>query len=84
MNGAICALDRGGVPRDVAGMVRTYITQSMLRWRMSASQLPRFDPARIQFEPRRSRRQILKLYNEIDIALDTFPCAGHTTTLDAI
>ncbi|HSU66022.1 MAG TPA: tetratricopeptide repeat protein, partial [Tepidisphaeraceae bacterium] len=37
----------------------------------------------IRFEPRRSRREYLDLYNQIDIALDTFPYSGHTTTLDA-
>jgi predicted O-linked N-acetylglucosamine transferase (SPINDLY family) len=38
----------------------------------------------IEFLPRRPRREYLDLYNRIDIALDTFPYQGHTTTLDAL
>lgn len=42
------------------------------------------EPSRVTFEPRRPRREYLALYNQLDVALDTFPYAGHTTTLDAI
>ncbi len=39
---------------------------------------------RITFHPRRSRDEYMRGYNEIDISLDTFPYAGHTTSLDAM
>jgi predicted O-linked N-acetylglucosamine transferase (SPINDLY family) len=41
------------------------------------------DPSRIQFEAGRSRADYLRLYHQIDIALDSFPYNGHTTSLDA-
>ena len=39
---------------------------------------------RVEFAPRVSRRAYLERHSEIDIALDTFPFAGGTTTLDAL
>jgi predicted O-linked N-acetylglucosamine transferase (SPINDLY family) len=39
---------------------------------------------RIQFFPRLPIGEYLERYAAIDIALDTFPCAGGTTTFDAI
>jgi predicted O-linked N-acetylglucosamine transferase (SPINDLY family) len=42
------------------------------------------DPARIRFVSRRPRREYLQAYDQIDIALDTFPYNGHTTSLDAL
>ena len=39
---------------------------------------------RVQFTARQSRRNYLKHYHRIDIALDTLPYNGHTTTLDAL
>jgi predicted O-linked N-acetylglucosamine transferase (SPINDLY family) len=38
---------------------------------------------RVSFVSLRPRRQYLQLYHEIDIALDSFPANGHTTSLDA-
>jgi protein O-GlcNAc transferase len=38
---------------------------------------------RIEFTGRLPRRQYLELYHRIDVALDTFPFAGGTTSLDA-
>jgi predicted O-linked N-acetylglucosamine transferase (SPINDLY family) len=42
------------------------------------------DPARIDCQPRQPRDQYLALYNRIDLALDTFPYTGHTTTFDSL
>jgi predicted O-linked N-acetylglucosamine transferase (SPINDLY family) len=42
------------------------------------------DPARISFRDRRARPDYLALYHEIDIALDTFPYSGVTTSMDAL
>jgi protein O-GlcNAc transferase len=42
------------------------------------------DPARLEFIPRRSHQEYLKLYHRIDIALDTLPYNGHTTTIDGL
>jgi predicted O-linked N-acetylglucosamine transferase (SPINDLY family) len=39
---------------------------------------------RVAFFPRLPINEYLARYSEIDIALDTFPCAGGTTTLDAL
>jgi predicted O-linked N-acetylglucosamine transferase (SPINDLY family) len=41
------------------------------------------DPERLQFVDYQSRESYLETYNRIDIALDTLPYAGHTTSLDA-
>jgi protein O-GlcNAc transferase len=42
------------------------------------------DPQRIQFEGRVHPRDYFQLYGKIDIALDTSPFAGGTTTCDAL
>jgi len=42
------------------------------------------DPTRVEFAERCPRDRYLKLYNRIDIGLDTFPYNGHTTSLDAM
>ncbi len=39
---------------------------------------------RVEFVPRQSSRGYLESYHRIDIGLDTFPCNGHTTSLDAL
>ena len=41
------------------------------------------DPARIECAGRHLRPDYLRTYHRIDIALDTFPYNGHTTSLDA-
>lgn len=41
------------------------------------------DAARIGFVEQQSRTDYLRAYQQIDIALDTFPYNGHTTSLDA-
>jgi predicted O-linked N-acetylglucosamine transferase (SPINDLY family) len=40
--------------------------------------------SRVAFTGRLPRAQYLDLFNRIDIALDSFPYNGHTTTLDAL
>ncbi len=42
------------------------------------------DADRVSFFPRLPARDYLRRYADIDILLDAFPCAGGTTTLDAI
>jgi predicted O-linked N-acetylglucosamine transferase (SPINDLY family) len=42
------------------------------------------DPARLSFVPRLSLFDYLDTYNHIDIALDSFPYCGGTTTMDAL
>jgi protein O-GlcNAc transferase len=42
------------------------------------------DAARVSFFPRLPIAQYLACYQEIDVALDTFPCSGGTTTFDAL
>ncbi|MGA3068213.1 MAG: tetratricopeptide repeat protein [Tepidisphaeraceae bacterium] len=41
------------------------------------------DPARVEFVDRQPRARYLQLHHRIDIALDTLPYNGHTTSLDA-
>jgi len=42
------------------------------------------DPRRVNFLAWRSTADYLALYNGVDVALDTWPCAGGTTTCDAL
>jgi predicted O-linked N-acetylglucosamine transferase (SPINDLY family) len=42
------------------------------------------DQSRIDFLPRRSPAQYVRYYHALDIALDTLPYNGHTTSLDAM
>ncbi len=42
------------------------------------------DPARISFVGRQPLAQYLATYHQIDIALDTYPCCGATTTCHAL
>lgn len=42
------------------------------------------DPSRIDFIARLPMREYFEQYNKIDVALDTFPFAGGTTTCDAL
>ena len=41
-------------------------------------------PARVEFFPRQLRSIYLKRHHRIDVALDPFPCNGHTTTFDLL
>jgi predicted O-linked N-acetylglucosamine transferase (SPINDLY family) len=40
-------------------------------------------PERVEFVARQSRPEYRKTYHRIDIGLDSFPCNGHTTSLDS-
>ena len=42
------------------------------------------DPQRIEFKERMSRRDYLAMHNEVDLALDAFPCNGGATTCEAL
>ncbi|QGZ65886.1 tetratricopeptide repeat protein [Paraburkholderia acidisoli] len=42
------------------------------------------DAARVRFSGFQPREAYLRTYRQIDIALDTFPANGHTTSLDAL
>jgi predicted O-linked N-acetylglucosamine transferase (SPINDLY family) len=42
------------------------------------------DPSRIELVEHQPRDRYLQIYHRIDIALDTIPYNGHTTTLDAL
>jgi len=42
------------------------------------------DPRRVDFVAQRSTADYLALYNDVDVALDTWPCAGGTTTGDSL
>ncbi|HTV48193.1 MAG TPA: tetratricopeptide repeat protein [Phycisphaerae bacterium] len=41
-------------------------------------------PERLNFVRRSPRPEYLRLYDRIDIVLDTFTCNGHTTTMDSL
>jgi len=42
-----------------------------------------FGPERVEFVARQPRVEYLRAYHRLDIALDTFPYNGHTTSLDS-
>jgi protein O-GlcNAc transferase len=58
-------------PRDAQDFVRNILLENGV------------DPKRAQFVDYQSRDSYLETYNRIDIALDTLPYQGHTTSLDA-
>jgi protein O-GlcNAc transferase len=58
-------------------------TGSPRKWVLDVLLSRAIDPQRVQFVSSRSRPEYLKLYHQIDLALDTFPYNGHTTSLDS-
>jgi protein O-GlcNAc transferase len=42
------------------------------------------DGGRVEFVASMSRREYLRQYHRIDVGLDTYPCNGHTTTLESL
>jgi predicted O-linked N-acetylglucosamine transferase (SPINDLY family) len=42
------------------------------------------DPGRIEFRERMRREEFLDLHNEVDIALDSYPCNGGATTCETL
>jgi protein O-GlcNAc transferase len=64
-------------------LIESALEERMAGWRGLFSSRD-IDPRRIEFVPRLSTADYLALYNRIDIALDTWPCAGGTTTCDAL
>jgi predicted O-linked N-acetylglucosamine transferase (SPINDLY family) len=58
------------------GSARQGIVKRLIRDSISAD--------RVEFVPKQSRIEYLQTYRRIDIALDTFPYNGHTTSLDAM
>jgi protein O-GlcNAc transferase len=42
------------------------------------------DPARVEMEGRRDRLKYMKLYDRIDVGLDTFPWNSHSTGMDSL
>ncbi len=73
------------VLRAVAGsrLILLAPSGSPRRWVLSVLEAAGIDPTRVQFESMRPRPDYLRLYHQIDIALDSFPYNGHTTSLDA-
>ncbi|MCG5072535.1 tetratricopeptide repeat protein [Paraburkholderia tagetis] len=64
----LLVLEPQGVPR--ASLMARYVAQGI-------------DSSRVSFIGRQSRRAYLETWRRIDLALDSFPCNGHTTSLDA-
>jgi protein O-GlcNAc transferase len=57
---------------------------SARRWVSGTLEAEGVDPVRLTFHAVMPRLDYLRLYYQIDIALDTFPYNGHTTSLDAL
>jgi predicted O-linked N-acetylglucosamine transferase (SPINDLY family) len=62
-------------------LARDFDRISELRQRLGNNGIP---VDRLTFAHAQPRNDFLQLFNEVDIALDTFPYSGHTTTCDAL
>ena len=76
----------GGVLKQVANSrLRLLAPEGSARQRavslLAASDVPE---SRVDFVAYMPRPKYLKDYHHIDIALDPFPCPGHTTTMDSL
>jgi predicted O-linked N-acetylglucosamine transferase (SPINDLY family) len=85
VNGGVLAL-WARVLREVSGSKLMLLTpRGSTRDRVRATMAKHdLDPVRIEFAEYVPHRQYLELYQRIDIALDTFPYNGHTTSLDGL
>jgi protein O-GlcNAc transferase len=84
LNDAVLALWRevlAAVPNSrLHLLVNSRDGQSERSW-LGAHHLPMDRITLLQKQP---RRKYLDLFNQIDLSLDPFPCAGHTTSLDSL
>lgn len=65
-------------------LCRATITPSVVERLSSWFKRERIDPSRIEFQREIPKSGHLKVYNSIDISLDTLPWSGHTTACESL